>query len=184
MPKRPLHPDLQRAPREIARFMDQCKLWDGTVDASGYPRTSCGRRSYYAHRVAFEQFWRLLKPGERVYRTCGERLCTNVFHLTTDAPQKRRKRRPGTSKLTARRVRAIREVWAGPDRPSQSALAQRYGVSRSTISLVVRGVTWIDVSDTIVYSDCIPRTEQMAADVGRPNPLSVLRSKMILSRPT
>lgn len=143
MPKRPLHPDLQRAPRDIARLMDQCQLWQGTVDANGYPRTSWGRRSFYAHRVAFESFWRSLKPGERVYRTCGERLCTNVFHLTTEDPQKsRRRRRPGTAKLTARRVRAIRSAWGGSDRPTQRALADKYGISRSAVSLVVRGITW------------------------------------------
>jgi len=121
-----------------------CSPWPGTVDAQGYPRVWVRGRPAYAHRVAYERVHSRLRPGERVYRTCGNRACMRVSHMTMEPPA-RKGRRPGTAKLSARRVRAIRAAWARPDRPTQAALAQRYGVSRSAISLVVRGVTWSDV---------------------------------------
>lgn len=123
-----------------------------SLDAQGYPREKVNGKSRYAHRVAFEFFWRKLEPGERVYRTCRNKACLNYFHLTTEKPEpagatKRRQHRPGTTKLTKRKVRNIRKAWALPraERPTQTTLAKKYGVSRSCISLVVRHITWPDV---------------------------------------
>lgn len=103
-------------------------------------------KSRYAHRVAFEFFWRKLEPGERVYRTCGRRDCVNYLHLTAEKPERKGKRqRPGTTKLTPAKVRNVRRAYAEPGGPTQAELARKYGVSRSCISCVVRGVTWPDV---------------------------------------
>lgn len=150
MPKPPLHPALERAPRSVRRHMNACKLRRRSLDAQGYPRVKVNGVSKYAHRVAFEFFWRKLEPGERVYRTCGHRNCLNYFHLTTEKPEPAgspERHRPGTTKLTKRKVRNIRAAWALPEaeRPTQEALAKKYGVSRSCISLVVRRITWPDV---------------------------------------
>ena len=122
---------------------DACVLWDGPVDRAGYPRTKVRGddgvwRSASAPRVEVEHVHRPLREGERVYRTCGDRLCINDRHLTTE-PQGRP---PSTAKLTARKAENVRRLWASDPRPTQGALARRYGVSRSAISLVVRGKTW------------------------------------------
>lgn len=142
----PVHPNLENASRSMQRYLNKCKRWGGAYDDQGYPRKKVRGGWKYAHRAAFEFFWRKLQPGERVYRRCGDRACVNYFHLTTERPEKVEPHRPGTTKLTPRKVRAIRAAWARADGPTQQELADKYGVSRSCISLVVRGVTWSDVS--------------------------------------
>lgn len=175
--RKPLHPALADIPRDVRKLMNACRIWRGTVDAKGYPRWTNRGRSLYAHRSEYEYFWGALAPGERVYRTCGERLCTNVFHMTTTNPNVGlKRRRPGTAKLTPRKVRAIRAAWARPDRPSQSALARRYHVSRSAISLVVRGITWADVPSPVAPG-CTADVAPAVAPVPL-SPLDVLRSRM------
>ena len=84
------------------------------------------------------------------------------------------------AKLNARRVREIREAWAATPRPTQAELAQRYGMSRSAISLVVRGVTWPDV---VVH---VAPDHPTTAELGPPVPLSaldVLLSRMVRPAP-
>lgn len=142
MPRPKLHPALERAPRHIRNEMNRCKP-ARVVDARGYPRVKVRGKNCYAHRVAFEFFWRRLEPGERVYRACGRRDCVNYFHLTTTPPEREGKRhRPGTTKLTASKVRDVRRAYEEPGGPTQAELAREYGVSRSCISCVVRRVTW------------------------------------------
>ena len=136
-------PTRNRPPPTLPPCPDDCVRWRGPVDRLGYPRTKVlgpdgTRRSAYAHRVEYEFAVRPLRPGERVYRTCGDRLCINVDHMTTE-PQGRP---PATARLTARKAENVRRLWASDPRPTQGALARRYGVSRSAISLVVRGKTW------------------------------------------
>ena len=167
-------------PRDILRAADACKVWEGTYDSNGYPRYKSAGRSWYVHRAVYEDFHGRLQPGEKVYRVCGDRRCVNAMHIVTTKPApKGKRRRPGTAKLTARRVRAIREAWAGADRPSQAALARQYKVSRSAISLVVRGVTWPDV---------VVPVAPMGAEATPPavpvtlSPLEVLRSRMVRGR--
>lgn len=143
---RSLDDSLQNAPRSLRRYLNECKLWGGAYDLRGYPRVKVKGRSEYAHRRAFESFWRKLEPGERVYRTCGNKACVNYFHLTTEkAEHKRKRHRPGTTKLTPAKVRNVRRAYAEPGGPTQAELARKYGVSRSCISSVVRRVTWSDV---------------------------------------
>ena len=146
MPSCPVHPSLQNAPRSTRRHLNECKPWTGAYDAQGYPRQKVKGKSLYAHRVAFEFFWRKLQPGERVYRRCGDRGCVAYYHVTTERPERQGKRhRPGTAKLTPTKVRNIRRAYAEPGGPTQAELARKYGVSRSCVSCIVRRVTWPDV---------------------------------------
>ena len=142
------HPSLAAVPRWLRIQYNQCRPWTGGHDANGYPRTkTADGKSAYPHRLAYEQQWGRLQPGERVYRRCGDRSCVNPFHLTTnkaEAPPPKRPRRHAGAKLSRRAVNRIRALWSRSDRPTQRELARRYGVSRSAISLVVRGVTWVE----------------------------------------
>ncbi len=167
-------------PRDVLRAADACKVWQGTYDSNGYPRFKSRGQSRYVARAVYEDFHGRLEPGEKVYRVCGDRRCVNALHLVTTKPgPKGKRRRPGTAKLTARRVREIRLAWAGSPRPTQVALAEKYGVSRSAVSLVVRGVTWTDIS--------VPAAPESAAVTPavapvRLSPLEMLRSRMIQTR--
>ncbi len=143
MARPPLHPDLEHLPPKEQRRRNECVLWRGPVDRLGYGRDKvrCDDgvwRSRYVHRLDYELVYGPLADGERVYRTCGEKLCLNQFHMTTDSGG----RPPSRAKLTARKAQNIRDLWASEDRPTQAEIARRYGVSRSAISLVVNGVTW------------------------------------------
>ena len=145
MPRVPLHPDLSHAPKRYASHLNRCERWQGALDQRGYPRTKQEGRSAYAHRVAFERHSRPLQAGERVYRRCGDRACVNPYHLTTERPKtKRQRKRPSSAKLTPKTAAAVRRRWRSTARPTQRELAKEYGVSRSAISLVVRGITWRD----------------------------------------
>ena len=146
MPSISPRPVLQGRPRWLRTLYNQCTPWTGTLDARGYPRAKTrSGKSYYPGRAAYEQLFGRLEPGERVFRRCGRRDCVNPLHGTTDpeeARPKRRRRRPASAKLNRRKADEIRARWAEPDRPTQQELADEYGVSRSTISLIVRGKTW------------------------------------------
>lgn len=133
-------------PRWAIKMADRCKEWEGTYDAQGYPRYKSGGRSLYVHRAEFEYFHRRLEPGEKVYRACGNRRCVNALHLVTEKPvTKKRRQRPASAKLNPRKVREIREALARRDRPSQRALAEKYGVTPAAISHVARRKTWAHV---------------------------------------
>lgn len=130
------------------RLFNRCVLLRRSLDAEGYPRRWKDGRLRYAHRLAFEEHWHPLEEGERVYRWCGNRNCVNRWHLVTEPPARTAAvRRRGSTRLTKPKVRAIRAAWALPEaeRPTQQELADEHRVSRSCISLVVRGVTWTDV---------------------------------------
>jgi hypothetical protein len=141
----PVHPTLENASRSMQRHLNKCKRWGGSYNAQGYPRKKVRGRWKYAHRVAYEEFWGELKPGERVYRRCKDKACVAYYHLTTERPEKGEPHRPGTTKLTPTKVRNIRQAWASADRPTQQQLADRYGVDRTTISLIVRNRSWPNV---------------------------------------
>ena len=98
------------------------------------------------------------------------------MHLvTTKPPRVGKRRRPGTAKLTVRRVRAIRAAWAASPRPTQATLAREHGVSRSAISLVVRRVTWTDIMAPVA-----PVVTPAPVAV-RLSAVAVLRSRMVRS---
>lgn len=46
------------------------------------------------------------------------------------------------AKLTAEQVREIRALYRGRDRPTQKALAERYGVSQGAINAIITGRSW------------------------------------------
>lgn len=84
---------------EVIRFLafvqriDNCSLWTGSTFNSGYGRFSIDGASYLAHRVAYNQFVRLLDPEEdldhrchnesncTLTQTCPHRRCTDPWHL-------------------------------------------------------------------------------------------------------
>ncbi|MFH8577109.1 hypothetical protein [Streptomyces zaomyceticus] len=98
-------------------------------------------------------------PGEQhVLHTChrGDEGCINIRHLYLGdnsqnirdmlAAGRARGGRLGQRKLKVNQVAEIRQQYAAGD-VTQAALAAAYGVSRETISNVVRNATWRTATD-------------------------------------
>lgn len=139
---------------------DGCWLTRLRINSQGYGLVNGpgGRErvTHGAHRVMFEHHHRALQPGEVVCHSCDVRHCINPAHLfagtqavnMTDMASKDRSsygERQHLHKLTSEQVPEIRRRYAAVNgrRGVLTELAGEYGVSRSAISQVVRGKTWV-----------------------------------------
>lgn len=146
-----------------------CWPWTGKpIVGTGYGRVRVGEgRSARAHRVAYMLACGPIPDGLDVLHRCDNRTCCNPEHLFTGTNgdnnrDRASKGRSATGKRSGRHTHperyentrgeqhhlavlndtAVQEIRAaGPD-ANQSLLARRYGVSRTTIRNVLRGVTW------------------------------------------
>lgn len=143
---------------------DGCWWWTGYKSARGYgsfgvgPRRRDGRGSpsmVRAHRWAYEYFVGPISEGLHVCHRCDNPPCVNPAHLFVgtrsdnmrDAVAKGRQPGPPkgelhhSAKLTAATVREIRADYTGT-RGEVKALAEKYGVRRTTISSILARRTW------------------------------------------
>lgn len=133
-----------------------CVEWTGPFTHYGYGRIRIEwkdepRRSFLAHRVAWEQAHGPIPEGMCVLHRCDNPPCANPEHLflgtdadnVRDMHEKRRDRcrgeEHGAHKLTDAEVVAIREAYTGGE--SHRSIARRYGVSQSHISKIMLGKT-------------------------------------------
>lgn len=133
-----------------------CWLWMGACAADGYPRITVGssvdgtKKSVRVTRLVCEQVHGL-PDGFHALHKCDNPVCVNPDHLYPGTPKQNvkdcfdRKRRTQIrfgssnpiSKLTEADARAIRESkLKGKD------LAEAYGVSQATVSLIRSGKHW------------------------------------------
>lgn len=140
----------------------ECMIWNGATSTTGHPQIKvwgCGCR--YARREMYRIAIADLKPRMPIDTRCNERKCINPEHLfqstVSNIGKKAGKRGVWTSltrskkisekkrahgKLTIEIAREIRmSSESGP------VLALKYGVSRSLITQVKRGVAWRDYSN-------------------------------------
>lgn len=124
-----------------------CWLW-----LAGYFNTGYGQYKHLqAHRVSYAKRFGPIPAGLHVCHKCDNRACVNPDHLFlgtpkdngSDAAKKGRTahgERNGQTKLTEREVRTIR-AFAGIG-ANQSVLGEMFGVTQSTIWLILRGKKW------------------------------------------
>jgi len=138
-----------------------CFLWTGTTTGGGYGRVRRGKRTHYAHRVAYELLVGPIPDGMHVLHHCDTPPCVNPEHLFlgTDADniqdmdrKGRRVTRKGElhprARLTEDDVRTIRARAAAGE--TQRPLAREYGVDQATISNIVTRKSWKHVQDSEV----------------------------------
>lgn len=138
--------------------MKGCILWGGPTNNKGYGVVSIDGHGVLVHRVAFK----MANPSVRIDRAlvlhrCDTRLCFNAKHLfrgsaqdnTDDMMRKGRWIQPRhhlghehvNAKLSRAAVSEIRRKHRPGNKWGASALAEKYGVTRQTISNVVAGRT-------------------------------------------
>jgi hypothetical protein len=147
---------------------DSCILWERGVSDTGYGQSWYDGKTISAHRLAYIAAFGSIPPGLSVLHRCDTKLCVNPKHLylgtakdnARDAVERgqiatgqrhgsktkpericRGSRKPN-AKLTAEQVQEIRDIYK--PRPTLDELAERYGVTRSAISRIVRGESYAD----------------------------------------
>lgn len=128
-----------------------CWLWTGCAQNKGY-----GLLKYEGETLAHRAVWRLLRgsPGDlQVLHACDNPTCVNPAHLflgthadnMADRNQKCRTNRPrgesnGRSKLTTEAIQDIRSRQL-----VAKEYAVKYGVAKSTITMIWIGKRWSDL---------------------------------------
>jgi hypothetical protein len=135
---------------------DECWLWNGHLNTSGYGQFSVNGRLILGHRFSFEMRYGPVLPGVLVLHRCDTPRCCNPAHLFlgTDAANAADKRAKGRchdtsgvlnprAKLTEADVRAIRALRFVPRRE----LSARFGVSIGVVSKIRAREIWTHVQD-------------------------------------
>jgi hypothetical protein len=144
-----------------------CHPWTGQPNPDGYGFMQFGGKTRSVHTVAWELANGPVPPGLEVDHECHNRavlagtclrglcmhrLCCNERHLAAKthlenvrAPGPRNRpdlkgKRPAWAKLTENQVREIRALLS--EGVTHGKIAERYGVSRSAISMMASGRTW------------------------------------------
>lgn len=136
---------------------DECWLWKGTINPTGYGLISIDSRPRLAHRVSWTVHNGEIPDGLFVLHRCDTPLCVRPDHLflgtqndnMADMWTKGRAnpghvvgRRVGTAKLTEVQVRSIRQS----NMPGVF-LATKYGVSTTQISDIRNRKSWRHLDD-------------------------------------
>lgn len=149
----------------------ECWLWTGGVDAEGYGRFQIARVSRLAHRVSWELAKGPIPDGMAVLHKCDRPACVAPHHLFLGTqidniadcvakgrqgratgtrngaythPERRARNggeRNGNAKLSVETISRIREMRATG--MTQSKIASVVGISRSGISRILTGVSWV-----------------------------------------
>lgn len=147
---------------------DDCWLWQGDDNGSGYGKFYLDGKPAYAHRFSYEQAHGAISNGMFVCHKCDNPRCVNPSHLflgthddnMRDMAAKERhfsKTRPELyrvgedhqgAKLSEAQVREIRRRYAAGD-TTHRQLAKEFGVEKSTVGRIVLGIIWRHVTDEV-----------------------------------
>lgn len=154
---------LRKIERRVSLDPSGCLNWTGSTDSYGYGQMKWRGRTRLVHRLAYWIFGNKPPTGLSVLHTCDNRRCINPNHLYLGTQRENmrdmvvRRRFADVSgennpraKLTSRDVLEIRNAVShkfNHDGATHSDIAKRYGVSKSTIDQISRGIVWREVSN-------------------------------------
>lgn len=129
-----------------------CWMWQSTLNFHGYGVFGWNETEVRANRVSYELFNGPIAEGLIVRHTCDTPACVQPAHLIlgtmadnsrdmTDRERQCRGEKFSSSKLTDSAVREIRDLYASGT-ALQRDLAQRFGISQTTVSTVVNRKAW------------------------------------------
>ena len=138
------------------RGPEECWLWMAYLNNTGYGNIKHGGREgrmLLSHRVSYELHFGPIPVGMCVCHRCDNPACVNPSHLflgthaenMADRNTKGRAAGPlgesnRRSKLRESDIRDIRHMRASGF--TQQALAERFDISQTNVSSIVRGKTW------------------------------------------
>lgn len=135
------------------RLESGCLVWTGGKSPKGYGFIRDGRKMLSTHRAAFVLANGPIPDGLHVLHSCDRPSCVNPAHLrlgtnaenNADMMAKGRNRQPrgesnGVSRITGEIASAMRARYTLGE--SLVCLARAYGIDHTTVSRVVRRVTW------------------------------------------
>jgi hypothetical protein len=152
-------------------YKTQCWEWLGATDSAGAPSPwvrAIGERSSMGVLIAVLTTGKRPEKGRRWFVTCDTKNCANPKHRREgsigDAVREMRKHGPRTFSMLARSRISVsrrqgptklnegiaREIRASDE--SQSTLALRYGVTKSTIGHVQAGRAWRELGGSSVFT--------------------------------
>lgn len=135
----------------------ECWEWQRTTNGQGYGEIRVNGRMVYAHRLAYALGAGPIPDGMHILHSCDNPRCINPAHLSPgtrsknmkECSERGRARIPkpiklgeenGASKLTEVDVRSIRRLLG--QGLTQQSIADRFGVSRRTVSDINLGKKW------------------------------------------
>lgn len=141
---------------EKVQRTDTCWLWLGHIQKNGYGQIHANGGAAWAHRVSYELHVGPIPAGMLVCHSCDNRRCVNPAHFflgtiadnARDAMMKQRVAvgdRNRHARLSSSDVASIMQMAGnGIDKPT---LMQRFGISRSHLNAILRGVFWSNPID-------------------------------------
>jgi hypothetical protein len=127
----------------------RCWPWRGSRQPKGYGLFSLNDETVLAHRVAYAYFFEVAPADLTIRHSCDHPPCCQPGHIfagtNADNVADRVARNRGGSILHAVDVLAIRRLLAAGD--YQRVIAERFGVTQTTISNIALGKTWAHLDD-------------------------------------
>jgi hypothetical protein len=150
---------------ELSRFWakvslpdsDECMRWGAVKTGDGYGHFRLSGQMYPAHRIALTLATGETPVGLEVAHSCRNRDCVAALHLSwaTRRQNHADKVRDGTHnrgerhvmvKLTEEQALEIRRLSATT---GTVELALRFGIDRTTVRRIVRGILWAHLDEVI-----------------------------------
>lgn len=131
---------------------ENCWLWKGDINRNGYGRLQFNNKRLLAHRVSYEIHKETLQNNLYVCHTCDNPKCVNPSHLflgtqkdnMADCAKKMRHTYGSNVKhaiLNEKQIEEIRSDYFSK-KLNQRMLAEKYGVSRGHIGLIIQSKRW------------------------------------------